>query len=83
MSVVEKSGVKPEASLFRWRDTKCCAILKSSMSFLSSNTTKNRSKRDMMGGEMSMLNLSDLLLSYLPMIGLAAARIEVLAFKVA
>ena len=32
---------------------------------------------------MFTLNLKDLDLSYLPMIGLAAAKIEVLAFKVA
>jgi len=37
----------------------------------------------MIGGEMSTLNLKDLALSYLPCLGLAAARIDDLAFKVA
>jgi hypothetical protein len=55
----------------------------SSSSFFSSKITKNRSKRDMIGAEMSMLNLSVLLLSYLPNFGLAAARIEDRALSVA
>ena len=45
--------------------------------------TKKRSKRDMIGGEMSTLYRNDLVLSYLPLTGLAAARIEVRAFSVA
>ena len=36
-----------------------------------------------MGGEMSTLYLSDLVRSYLPLTGLAAARIEVRALSVA
>jgi hypothetical protein len=37
----------------------------------------------MMGADMSTLYLSDFDLSYLPLMGLAAARIEVLALRVA
>jgi hypothetical protein len=59
------------------------AMDSSTLFYLSSNTRKNRSKRDMMGLEMFTLNLRDRDLSYLPMIGLAAARIEVLAIRVA
>jgi len=45
--------------------------------------TKNISNLDMIGGEISTLNLSDLVLSYLPKIGLAAAKTLALAFRVA
>ena len=41
------------------------------------------SKRDIIGAEMLTLNLKVLVLSYLPKTGLAAARIDALAFKVA
>jgi hypothetical protein len=61
----------------------CFAIAKSSSSFFSSNITKNKSKRDIIGGEISTFHLKDLVLSYLPLNGFAAARIDVLAFKVA
>ncbi len=44
---------------------------------------KKRSNLDMIGGEMSTLYLSDLPALYLPNRGLAAARIEVLALRVA
>ena len=44
---------------------------------------KNKSNRDIIGADMLTLNLSDLDLSYLPNIGLAAAKIDVLAFNVA
>lgn len=63
--------------------TICFAIWKSSSSFFSSKMTKNKSKRDIIGGEISMLNLRDLVRSYLPLRGLAAARIEVRALRVA
>jgi len=63
--------------------TMCLAIFKSSTSFFSSKITKNRSKRDIIGGEMLTLYLSDFARSYLPKTGLAAARIEVLALSVA
>ena len=63
--------------------TMCSAIFISSSSFFSSKITKNRSKRDMIGAEMSVLNLRVLLLSYLPHFGLAAARIEERALSVA
>ena len=45
--------------------------------------TKNKSNLDMIGAEISTLYLRDLDLSYLPKRGLAAAKIEDLAFKVA
>ena len=45
--------------------------------------TKNRSNLDIMGGEISTLNLRFFDLSYLPLIGFAAAKIDALAFKVA
>ena len=45
--------------------------------------TKKRSNLDMIGPEMSTLYLRDLDLSYLPNRGLAAAKIEDLAFRVA
>jgi len=57
--------------------------LRSSTSFFSSKITKNRSNLDMMGGEMFTLNLRGRERSYLPKVGLAAAKIEVLAFNVA
>lgn len=41
------------------------------------------SNLDMIGGEILTLNLNDRLLSYLPYTGLAAARIDALAFSVA
>jgi hypothetical protein len=44
---------------------------------------KKMSKRDMIGAEMLTLNLNDLFLSYLPSYGLAAAKIEALALRVA
>jgi hypothetical protein len=54
------------------------------MSYLdSSKTTKKRSNLDIIGGEISKLYFKLLLLSYLPNLGLAAAKIELLAFKVA
>lgn len=37
----------------------------------------------MIGGEISTFHLRDLVLSYLPLRGLAAAKIDDLAFKVA
>jgi hypothetical protein len=61
----------------------CWAMLKSSSSLFSSKITKKRSNLDMIGGEMSTLCLNGLDLSYLPLIGLAAARIEALALRVA
>lgn len=63
--------------------TICWAIRKSWSSFFSSNITKKMSNLDMMGGEMSTLNLRDLVLSYRPKIGFAAANTEALAFRVA
>lgn len=45
--------------------------------------TKNRSNLDMMGAEMLMLYFRALDLSYLPKRGFAAARMLVLAFRVA
>ena len=50
---------------------------------LSSQTTKKRSKRDIIGADSWMLFFSDFDLSYLPKIGFAAANIEVLALRVA
>ena len=44
---------------------------------------KNRSNLDMIGDDIFTLNLSDLDRSYLPNIGFAAAKIDVLAFNVA
>ena len=44
---------------------------------------KNRSNLDMMGAVSVMFCFSDLDRSYRPPIGFAAARIDVLAFKVA
>ena len=49
----------------------------------SSKTTKNRSNLDIIGALILRLNLRDFALSYLPNKGLAAARIEHLAFNVA
>jgi hypothetical protein len=63
--------------------TICFAIAKSSSSFFSSKMTKKRSNLDMIGGEISTFHLRDLVLSYLPLRGLAAAKIDDLAFKVA
>lgn len=50
---------------------------------MSSTTTKNRSKRDRMGGEMLTFWRSVLVLSYRPNTGLAAAKMDVRAFRVA
>lgn len=58
-------------------------MLKSSSSLFSSNIKKKRSNLDIIGEEMFTLYLRDLVLSYLPRIGLAAARIDDLAFSVA
>jgi hypothetical protein len=44
---------------------------------------KKMSNLDIIGAEMLTLNLKVLVLSYLPNTGLAAARIDALAFKVA
>lgn len=44
---------------------------------------KNRSNLDMIGADIAMFCLRALLLSYLPPIGLAAAKIDVLALSVA
>lgn len=55
----------------------------SDYSFVSSQMIKYKSKRDMIGGEMLMFFLSDWVLSYRPKIGLAAARMLVLAWRVA
>tara|TARA_B110000285_G_scaffold232926_1_gene305301 strand:- start:1242 stop:1439 length:198 start_codon:yes stop_codon:yes gene_type:complete len=63
--------------------TICYATSKSASSFFSSKMTKKISNLDMIGGEISTLNLRDLVLSYLPYIGLAAAKIEALALRVA
>lgn len=41
------------------------------------------SKRDIIGAEILTLNLNDLVLSYLPKTGFAAANIDALAFRVA
>ena len=49
----------------------------------SSTRMKKRSNRDMMGGERVMFCRRDLVRSYRPPIGFAAARIEVRAFSVA
>lgn len=49
----------------------------------SSTKIKNRSKRDMIGAESWMFCFKGLDLSYRPPIGLAAAKIDVLAFNVA
>lgn len=49
----------------------------------SSTSIKKRSNLDMIGADIAIFCLSALLLSYLPPIGLAAAKIEVLAFRVA
>ena len=61
----------------------CEASAKSTNSLHSSTTTKNKSNRDMMGADMSMLYFKDLDLSYLPKRGFAAAKIEVLALRLA
>lgn len=45
--------------------------------------TKNKSNLDMIGGEIFTLYFKGRDLSYLPKVGLAAARIEVLALSVA
>jgi hypothetical protein len=58
-------------------------MAKSSSSFFSSKMTKNRSNLDIMGGEISTFHLKDLVLSYLPLNGFAAAKIDDLAFNVA
>ena len=63
--------------------TMCMAMCWSSRSFFSSNITKNKSNLDIIGADISMLYLSDLDLSYLPIIELAAAKLLALAFKVA
>lgn len=57
--------------------------LASELSLVSSHTIKNKSNLDIIGGEMLRLSFNDLDLSYRPNIGLAAAKIEVLAFNVA
>ena len=44
---------------------------------------KNRSNLDMIGAVRVMFCFNDFALSYLPPMGLAAAKIDVLAFKVA
>jgi hypothetical protein len=49
----------------------------------SSNTTKNKSNLDIIGAERFILAFKDFVLSYLPYIGLAAARTAVREFKVA
>lgn len=49
----------------------------------SSTRIKKRSNLDMMGAVKVMFCFKDFVLSYLPPIGLAAANIDVLAFKVA
>jgi hypothetical protein len=49
----------------------------------SSQITKNRSNLDIIGADKLMLCLRAFDLSYLPNIGLAAAKIDVLAFNVA
>lgn len=77
-----KSGFREE-SLRRCMFTMWLAMRKSSSSLFSSKMTKKRSNLDMMGAEISTLYLRDLDLSYLPKRGLAAARIEDLAFRVA
>ena len=59
------------------------AILSSANSLHSSSTTKKRSNLDIIGALISKLNLRLFDLSYLPNKGLAAAKIEALAFKVA
>ena len=48
-----------------------------------SNTTKNKSNRDMIGAVIAMLPLNVLEGSYLPPMGLEAAKMEVRAFNVA
>ena len=49
----------------------------------SSKTTKKRSKRDMIAGDIATFALSVFDRSYLPPTGLAAARIDVRALSVA
>ncbi len=49
----------------------------------SSHITKNKSNLDIIGAESAMFPFNGFDLSYLPKIGLAAAKILVLAFKVA
>ena len=44
---------------------------------------KNKSNLDIIGADILTLNLRDLDLSYLPNIGFAAAKMDVLAFNVA
>ena len=77
-----KSGFK-EVSLRRCMFTMWLAMRKSSSSFFSSKITKKRSNLDMIGAEISTLYLRLLDLSYLPKRGLAAAKIEDLALRVA
>ena len=79
---MENSGFKA-ASYSLCIYTICLAMLKSSLSFFSSKMTKKRSKRDIIGAEMSTLYRRDLVRSYLPLLGLAAAKIEVRALSVA
>ncbi len=59
------------------------AIYLSWTSFESSKTMKNKSNLDINGADIFKLNFKVLDLSYLPNTGLAAAKIEALAFKVA
>ena len=62
----------------------CTSSIKIDYTSLHSSTSmKKRSNLDMIGADMAMFCLSALLLSYRPPIGLAAARIDVLAFSVA
>jgi hypothetical protein len=61
----------------------CLAIARSSTSFFSSKITKKRSNLDMIGGEILTFYLRGRDLSYLPKVGLAAAKIDVLALSVA
>ena len=55
----------------------------SSTSSESSKTTKNKSNLDMIGAERLIFAFKDFVLSYLPYIGLAAAKTAVLEFNVA
>ena len=59
------------------------AIYLSYTSLVSSKTTKNKSNLDINGADIYKLNFKLLDLSYLPKTGLAAAKIEALAFNVA
>ena len=63
--------------------TICWAMSMSSVSSFWSIITKKRSNLDMIGGEMATLYLNVRDASYLPIVGLAAARMDVRAFKVA